>query len=129
MAKLIPKLVNILSFLIHFTVLKFDYDRLPLELHPDYKRIRAATRKRKILEEKKEAKRALLLENVNTEGNAGELTEQEKEELLGNQNGNETRVEEMDFKNEANSDDDEDGHVSEDNLDDDQGDYGGETGP
>ncbi|CBY33074.1 unnamed protein product [Oikopleura dioica] len=105
------------------SVLNFDYDRLPLELHPEYRKIRAAERKRKILEERKEAKRALLLENINTEGNAGDLTEQEKEELLGN--GNEkTRVEEMDLKNETNTDDDEDGHVSDDNLDDDQGDYG-----
>ena len=107
-------------------VIKYDYDRLPLELHPDYKKIRAAERKRKMLEEQKEAKRAML-ENINTEGNAGDLTEQEKEELLGN--GRE-RVEEIDVKNEAyTDDDDEDGHVSEDNLEDDQGDYGGKCRP
>ena len=66
-----------------------------------------------------------MLENITTEGNAGELTEKEKEELLGFGNAH---VEDMDVKmGEAHyTDDSEDGHVSDDNLEDDQGDYGGE---
>ena len=67
-----------------------------------------------------------MLENITTEGNAGELTEKEKEELLGYHSGS-AQMEDMDVKmGEAHyTDDSEDGHVSEDNLEDDQGDYGG----